>query len=268
MQVGDSSSEMPWEFTTANGRTTASLDTYRKYARLHMELFPYVWSLAQQMRDTGYPIVRPFGLAAPDSGAHPSDQYFLGESLLVAPVITAGATSRSVRFPVGEWLDWWTGIPAGANGAMATVAADLDTLPLFIKRGAIVPMLRDTIDTLAPTTMAGVESYVNDPGLLVVRIAPGPHSAFTMFDMTTIEQEQGAPSTITYTAGMTFVSGALFELISVAAPAAVETEQGPLPQLASLPALQAAPSGWFYDPAATGGTLWIKVAGSAKIATR
>ena len=53
---------MPWEFTTENGRTTASLDAYRIYARLHMRLFPYVWSYAKQIVITGRPIARPYGL--------------------------------------------------------------------------------------------------------------------------------------------------------------------------------------------------------------
>ena len=57
MQVGDASSQMPWEFTPANGRTTQSLDIYRRYARLHLRLFPYAWSYAHSMLSTGWPIV-------------------------------------------------------------------------------------------------------------------------------------------------------------------------------------------------------------------
>jgi alpha-D-xyloside xylohydrolase len=238
-----------------------------------MRLFPYVWSLAQQMRATGYPIVRPLGLQYAGMPEHPADQYVVGDALLVAPVITAGATARTVWFPRGAWVDWFTGDEFFVAAVeQRSVTAALEQLPLFIVRGSIVPMLRDTIDTLAPATDAGVDSYANDPGLLVVRIAPGPHSAFTMFDETKIEQQfednGDAPGTIDYTAGKTFLAGALFELIATSAPTEVTTESGPLTQRASYAALQSATEGWFHDPAATGGTLWIKVPGSAKIATR
>jgi alpha-D-xyloside xylohydrolase len=270
MQVGDSSSQMPWEFTTQNGRTTASLDIYRRYARLHLRLFPYVWSLAKQIRTTGFPIVRPLGLAYAGMPEHPADQYLVGDALLVAPVITAGATARTVWFPRGSWIHWFTGEEITVTTVeQRSVSAALDELPLYIQRGGIVPMLRDTIDTLSPATDSGIESYVNDPGILVVRIAPGPHSAFTLYDETKIEQQLDTTgATIDYTSGTTFVAGALFELIATAAPASVSTDAGPLTQRASFAQLQGASDGWFHDASATGGTLWIKVPGTAKIATR
>ncbi|HSD89587.1 MAG TPA: hypothetical protein VLB44_18780, partial [Kofleriaceae bacterium] len=215
------------------------------------------WSLAQQMLTNGRPIVRPFGLVAPEAGVHPNDEYLLGDSLLVAPVITAGATGRDVALPPGQWLDWWTGEPATTHAT-----ADLDTLPLYIVRGAIVPMLRDTIDTLAPTTQNGVESYANDPGTLVVRIAFGPPAQLTLFDEGSIETSL---SHIVFTPGKRFTRGALFEVIANAAPASVTADGATLTHRNSYAALLGASEGWFHDPAQTGGTLWIKVPGGADI---
>lgn len=265
MQVGDSSSEMPWEFTARNGRTTESLDIYRRYARLHMRLFPYAWSYATAMRETGHPIVRPLGLAYPELGLHPADQYMFGEHVLVAPVITAGATSREVVFPPGVWIDWWSG--AEQVPGARSVAADLATLPLYVARGGIVPMLRDTIDTLAPVAgTSSSDSYANDPGILVVRVAPGPEpTAFTVFDGTTIAQAAGA-SELSFTAGTRFARGALFEIIArPAAPTVVRRGSASLTEHASFAALAAATDGWFHDASATGGTLWIKVDGNATV---
>jgi alpha-D-xyloside xylohydrolase len=262
MQVGDSSAQMPWEFTAENGRTQQSLDTYRRYARLHLQLFPYVWSHAEAMRTTGRPIVRPLGLAYPQLDEHPADQYLLGDSLLVAPVIEAGKTARAVVLPPGDWLDWWTGQPYTAG--TQTIAADLHTLPLFVARGGIVPMLRDTIDTLAPATGA-IESYANDPGELLVRVAGGPPSSFTLFDGTVIETGNAA-DLLTFSPGTRFARGVLFEVIGRASGATTVRADGiVLTPRASLAALQGAIDGWFYDPAQTGGTLWIKVPGAAAI---
>lgn len=267
MQVGDASSQAPWEFNAENGRTQASLDTYREYARLHLRLFPYVWSYAHAMRETGRPIARPFGLAVPYMQVHPADQYFLGDHLLVAPVITAGQTSRDVVFPPGtDWYDWFTGERVAMPGTV-TVAAPLDKLPLYLQGGGIVPMLRDTIDTLAPATMAGVESYARDPGILVVRTAPGTdRPPFVMFDGTTIETRD-AVTTLVVTPGMKFTKGVLFEIIATPqAPTAVsEAMTGALTAHGSYAALAAATEGWYFDPAATGGTLWIKVPGAATV---
>lgn len=258
MQVGDSSSQMPWEFTPENGRTTASLDTYRRYARLHMRLFPYAWSYAFAMADTGRPLVRPFGLAYPSLGVDPADQYLFGDFLLVAPVITAGATSREVVFPPGAWIDWWTGDLYG-GGTAQSVDAPLDTLPLYMAAGAIVPMLRDTIDTLAPTTMPAIDSYVGNPGILTVRMTPGPTAtSLALFDGGAIEQK-AATSEISFTQGSRFTAGVLFELIArTDIPVSIRNMGALLAQRASKAALDAATDGWFWEPG-LGGTLYIKV---------
>jgi alpha-D-xyloside xylohydrolase len=264
MQVGNSSDAMPWELAT----DTASLDIYRRYARLHMRLFPYTWSYAKQMGSTGHPIVRPFGLAYPQTNKHPSDQYLLGEHLFVAPVITPGATTRTFFAPPGEWLDWWTGAVI-AGGQEHTVPADLATLPLYIQRGGIVPMLRDTIDTLAPTTDAAVDSFANDTGVLAVRIAPGGRTSFRLFDGSTIVQ---TINEITYdfelhympSESPRFTQGVLFEVIATAqVPARVLDGTTVITPRVSYGALQSAAEGWFWDSASMGGTLWIKVPGAA-----
>ncbi|HEY5920652.1 MAG TPA: TIM-barrel domain-containing protein, partial [Kofleriaceae bacterium] len=269
MQVGDASSQAPWEFNAENGRTTASLDAYRRYARLHLRLFPYVWTYAKQLVATGRPIARPYGLAsAPHETTHPADQYFLGDHVIAAPVIAPGQTSREVLFPLlSDWYDWWTGERV-ANRAMAS--APLDALPLYLRGGGVVPMLRDTIDTLSPTTMTGVESYANDPGVLVVRTAPGGEQPpFVMFDETAIEVG-AAGRRIALTPGTRFKQGVLFEVIgwqqTYPAPTAVRDDSlGALTLRNSLAQLQSATEGWFWDPAATGGTVWIKVPGAAAL---
>jgi alpha-D-xyloside xylohydrolase len=251
MEVGDASSSQPWEFTADNGRTQHSLDVYQKYAALHLRLFPYAWTAAQDIAHSGRPIVRPFGLAFPETGAHPDDEFAFGDDVLAAPIVTQGATSRDVVFPAGTWIDWWTGEKI-TGPATKTVTADLDTLPLYIRAGGLVPMLRDTIDTLAPATGAGIESFANDPGVLWVRATAATAQA-TVYDGT---QLAATATTFQYTPGSVFGEGAMFEVIASAQPSGVHDAGGPLAQAASLAALKTAGSGWFWEPA-TGGTLWI-----------
>lgn len=260
MQVGTSTSDVPWEFTPENGFDEVMLGWYREYARLHMRLFPYVWTYAQRLADDGRPLQRPLGLAYPELGVHPSDVYLLGDSLLVAPVVERGASSRKLTLPPGGWVDWWTG-ELLMGGGEVEVAAPLETLPLFVRAGAIVPLLRPTIDSLAPTTMpAQVDSFAEDPGALYVRVvAAAQASEFTVYDGTALTQQLGdAALTLAIAPGEVFTQGAWFEVIAAPEVVAVLDGDEALAQLDSLAALAKAERGWARDKA-LGGTLAIKV---------
>jgi alpha-D-xyloside xylohydrolase len=250
MEVGDSSSQTPWEFTPENGRDQAALDDYARYALLHLRLYPYTWTYAQQLAMTGRPIERPLGLAYPALGMHPTDEYALGDSIIVAPVVAQGQTSRSVVLPAGDWISWWDGF---VHTGTFTAPADIDTLPLYIARGAIVPMLRPTIETLSPVTDTTIDSFATDPGVLYVRVVTGPPSTFTVYDGTQLAQ---TTSSVTFHPGSVFTQAAMFEIIAQVQPSDVLG----LTQYHSVAELEAAPTGWFWEPA-TGGTLWIKTTG-------
>lgn len=262
MNVGDGSSQAPWEYNTQNGRDDEALAVYRRYARLHMRLFPYVWTYAQDLKKDGRPIARPLGLAYPELGAHPSDTYLLGDNLLVAPVITAGATTREVTLPPGDWIDWWDGTVHHSAGTQTTIDAPLDKLPLLLRAGGIVPMLRPTIDAIAPTTQPGtddgrVDSYGNDAGVLWVRAFPAAPGDFTVFDGGALHVEPGRTS---FQAGTKFTQGVVIELMNVARPTSV-SDGSAVAEADSLDALaQASDVEWFWE-ATNGGTLWLRLAG-------
>ncbi|MFO0723533.1 MAG: glycoside hydrolase family 31 protein [Myxococcota bacterium] len=266
MQVGDSSSQPPWVMNAENGRDPWTLDRYREYARLHQRLFPYLWTFAQRLAMDGRAIQRPVGLAYPELGKHPDDEYLLGSELLVSPVMVAGATTKAVEFPPGGWVDWFTGVRV-QGPASEEVPAPLEKLPLYLKAGGIVPLLRPTIDTVSPTTEPGrVDSYATDAGVLYVRTTPGPSSSFTLYDGTRFSTHlDSAPMRIDITAGSTFKKGEIFEIISIAKPSAVSVDQTPAPVASSTTALDGMSSGWAFTPGA-GGTLWIKApAGSTAL---
>jgi alpha-glucosidase (family GH31 glycosyl hydrolase) len=87
----------------------ASIRIWRRYAKLHTQLNPYLRGADAIYRETGMPIARDLMLAYPRDrrAAGLADQYLLGPSLLVAPVLAPGATKRSLYLPRGQWLEFW-----------------------------------------------------------------------------------------------------------------------------------------------------------------
>ncbi len=113
----------------------------RTYLELRYRLLPYIYSCAHQACTTGLPLMRPLALVFPDDPqvVNMSDQYLFGPNLLVAPVLEQGVAQRTVYLPAGGWIDFRTDqVIEGPR--YVEVPAPLDSLPLFIRQGAIVPM--------------------------------------------------------------------------------------------------------------------------------
>jgi alpha-D-xyloside xylohydrolase len=254
MQIGTGSSTVAWELE-ANGFDEELLGWYRDYTRLHLRLFPYLWTQVQALRAGGRPIQRALGLAYPELGVHPADVYLLGDDLLVAPVVEPGATTRTLVMPPGRWVDWWDGSIV-EGGIENTVDAPLGKLPLWLRAGGIVPLLRPSIDSLAPTTAPDrVDSFASSPGVLYPRIAAGSGS-FEVFDGTVIDVDgDDAGATISLHPGNAFTLGAVIEVLAVPAPpGSVTLDEGALAPGTDVDALTQTP-GWVHE----GNSLWIGV---------
>ena len=216
MQVGTNSNDVPWEFRDNNGFDQESLDLYRRFARRHLRLWPYLWSYAKRLATDGRPIMRALGLAHPELGVHPAFEYLLGDHLYVAPVVEHGARTRTLHLPPGGWVHWETGERFEGPGEI-TVAAALGSLPLFQREGSVIPLLRPTIDTLAPTTAAAdqVDSYAtHGPGRLYARVVPSPSGdpvSFELFDGAVITangtEDSAGGVAVELTPGAEFVAG-------------------------------------------------------------
>lgn len=257
MQIGTSSNTVAWEPQGGPGFDQELLDLYRIYTRLHLQLWPYAWTLAQQIALTGRPLQRPMGLAYPELQEHPNDQYMFGEDLLVAPVVERGQTSRSVLFPAGLWVDWWSGSTL-EGGARRDVDAPLGKLPLYLRQGGIIPMLRPTIDTLAPTTKPEqVDSYATTAGRIFVRIFIGESTTFKIFDGSEIRVSSlDAETDISWIPGAEFRFGAQLEMLAFdTKPKEVFLDGAKLPEFSEKAAFEASDTGWFLDT----GVLYVQM---------
>lgn len=116
----------------------ATYDVLLRFLRIRESLRPYVRSLMEQAHTDGTPLMRPMFYAYPDQPAcwEMDDQYLFGPDLLVAPVLEAGQTSRTVYLPEGSaWIDAFSGARHAA-GTRIEHTVSIDTLPVFVREGA------------------------------------------------------------------------------------------------------------------------------------
>ncbi|MEO6016074.1 MAG: TIM-barrel domain-containing protein, partial [Polaromonas sp.] len=132
----DGTVNVPWLHPQVTPHVAAAI-------RLRYTLMPYLWSLFERAHQQHQPIIRPTFYDFPDDVRcfDDCDDFMLGDALLVAPVVQAGATSRTVYLPAGPaaWFDFHTGKQYAA-GQDHTVEAPLSTLPLFARATAAIPM--------------------------------------------------------------------------------------------------------------------------------
>lgn len=140
----------------------AAQENFRRYTHLRMRLFPYIYTQAHLTRQEGRRMIQ-------GEPAHPT-QYRFGTDFWVAPVHAPGATSWPVALPPGLWFNYWTGERA-EGGRAVEVPVDLQTLPLFVRGGAIIP-LRDYTRTLE----------LGSNQVLTLELFPQGNSEFTLYE--------------------------------------------------------------------------------------
>jgi len=111
----------------------------KKYINLRYQLLPYLYTLSWETC-SGVPMMRPFWCywENDEQAVNTDSQYMLGESIMVAPVTAKGATEWDVYLPRETWYDFWTN-EKYSGGKSITVSAPLDTIPLFVRAGGIIP---------------------------------------------------------------------------------------------------------------------------------
>lgn len=144
----------PWSYNDV-------AEPIKQLALLRMQMMPYWYSAFARYHFEGLPPFRAINLeegfvqeAKKENGnanleENPyaeaiskeiKDQYMAGDYLLVAPLF-AGQQTRKVVLPKGKWYDFYTGAFAG-DGQVITVTPGLDKIPVYVKDGGIIPMMK------------------------------------------------------------------------------------------------------------------------------
>ena len=178
----DTSKEM-WRF----GPTTET--TLLKYDDLRYRLMPYIYSQAWQVTHGSSTLMRALVMDFPNDAkaCEIKDEFLFGPSMLVCPVTKQGATTRDVYLPAGTtWTDFWTG-KTYPGGQTIAAAAPIDTMPLYVRSGAILPM---------GPYIQYADDHPNGP--IELRLYPGANGAFTFYqdDGSTYNYEKGAYATV------------------------------------------------------------------------
>jgi alpha-D-xyloside xylohydrolase len=155
------------------------------YDTLRYRLMPYIYSEAWQVTIRHGTLMRPLAMDWRNDveAQNTGDEYLFGPAILVSPVYTEGATSRTVYLPQATWYDFWTG-EKQEGGKRIEADAPLEKLPLFVRAGSILPM---------GPAMEWATEKPSDP--IELRIYPGADGDFTLYE-DSYRYQKGAHATI------------------------------------------------------------------------
>ena len=247
-----------------------ALQNFKKYDLLRYRLFPYLYSSMHQQYATGLPIMRALVLNHQDDENvyEIGDQYMLGDNFMVAPVTTKGAITRSIYLPEGTWFNYYNG-EKFAGKSYHHVVAPLDTIPLFVKAGSIIPM--------QPEMIYAGEKPVN---VITLDVFPYGDSKYDLYedDNLTSKYKEGDYSITKITSSLKdnrliiniskpegkYKPSRHFYLAKIhwngkTAPQSVSENGSMVAKLKSVDSLDKA-AGWYYDAKAN--LIWIKFAGN------
>lgn len=110
--------------------------------RIRYLLLPYYYTLFYKSHTTGSTVIRPL------FHEYPTDrttldvylQFLIGPHIMIAPVTDDGARQVEVYIPSSHWYNYYSGAKISHQKQFLTVPAALDTIPIFLRGGAIIPI--------------------------------------------------------------------------------------------------------------------------------
>jgi alpha-glucosidase len=132
--AGDTKEREPWSF----GEPFTAIN--RTFIELRYRLLPYLYSAFWEHHRYGFPILRPVVMQEQEvySNHFRQDEFTYGDKILICPVLEPGQKSRNVYLPTGNWYNFWSHEMV-AGGKETEVLTPLETIPIFIKAGSVIP---------------------------------------------------------------------------------------------------------------------------------
>ena len=135
-------SKEPWHFN----KIAQSIMT--EFLRLRHRLIPYLYTMNRRASREGEPLIQPLYYAEPenDSAYQARNEFYFGSEMIVCPLTTpinreSQTSCFNAWIPAGVWIDFFNGwIYSSEKGRMFTLSRGLDTIPVLVKAGGIVPL--------------------------------------------------------------------------------------------------------------------------------
>ena len=247
MQLHGRGNLTPW---TVPERADETVSLYRYWAKLHVQLGPYLFSTGEAAyRGKGDVILRPLGPEA----AWPGDyRYLLGNAFLVAPILD-DTGRRDVWLPEGaRFFSWWdeSAAPLAGGGTQANLDfTDRTRIPIFVKEGAIIVAdVKDATTRLGSAAHAGAVTVLTWPA--------ATESSFTVYE--DVEADSYA---ITARQGQVKLdaakTGAFVQIWSDTPPTSVSLNGAALGQRSSKAELDTAADGYVVNAGSK--LFWVRV---------
>ena len=191
-----------WSFD----RDQETLDHLKRYAAIHALLYPYLEGLLDEAMESGLPLARHPWLVEPDKESLWSGDdwlFFLGDDLLVAPVMEKGSDKRAVELPSRAWWPLFGVEPAGKRASKTRdvvrleASAPVTEIPVYVRPGTVLPLLSEPVDSHYGASKQGVTDLADVGGSYRVAIYPDGSGKATLegVDGLAVEAEgfSGAP---------------------------------------------------------------------------
>ncbi|MDP1916193.1 MAG: glycoside hydrolase family 31 protein [Myxococcales bacterium] len=257
MQLHGRGNLAPW---TVPERADETVTLYRYWAKLHVQLVPYLYSTGEAAyRGKGEVTLRPVG----DEASWPNDyRYHLGNGFLIAPILD-DTGRRDVPLPAdARYFSWWdeVGTPLNGGTTLSNVdSTDRARIPIYVKEGAII-----VADVKDGSTRLGTSAHA---GMLTVLTWPGPsETSFTVYEDTssyavTVRKAWARPASDGQVKLDAVKTGAFVQVWSDSPPTSVSLNGAALTARASKDELDGAADGFFVVPATK--FFWVKVPAKA-----
>lgn len=157
----------------------------RDAIQFRYRLSPYMYALMARAAKTGAPIMEPLVYAFQEDVHCYNEgiEFMLGDSLLVANVVEKGASEREIYLPEGTtFYDFYTR-EAYEGGQTITIPVTLESIPMFVKSGSIVPVAENQLFNLATEKVSELK----------ILCVPDEDAVFELYDDdgATLDYEKG-----------------------------------------------------------------------------
>lgn len=158
----------PWMFKD-------KAELIKKTILFRYQMLPYLYSYEYEAHECGAPIMRPllYEFQEDENCFGENYEFMFGRDILVANVLESNVSTIKVYLPKGtDWYMWNDELTYYKGGYTYDIPVTIESIPMFIRKGAIIPKASHDIYSMEKDKIHGME----------IMIAPAEESNFTLYD--------------------------------------------------------------------------------------